>query len=527
MKRLGPLATLMLALACTGVVHTKSPDPWPGQDLDRASDVPAVFLPDELADATATPESSLDSTQDQSTADQPQPVTLSTFEELLQARDAAGLAAFFAAYDMPVCDDGRCLFLTRQAGAQQVIILGDFDWVNGVTAAPLDLLWAVFYAVIEVGSFDVLEYKLKVDGEWMLDRSNRYFRFGPFGPNSAIYRSNRSRLALVGPVHSPDLGNDRMLYVYLPSAYFTDPKARFPVLYMQDGFNVFTNPQAPFGHWGVDASLDKLIPAGLVEPLLVVGIDTPDRVSEYLYNDITLDMGNGPEKVVPRLDSYGEFLKNTVKPLVDATFRTRPEREATAIAGSSFGGISSLYLAWTHKEVFSRVACLSGSFWVGEKGIARWVREAEGDVGSRPSMRELIAANENQVKPSDLKIYLDCGDTEGGKTSYAADSWVTTDWTRNALIRQGWTNRPEWDTDQDIATAPEDLPPDTKPTKVPHLAWAASPPKGYAGWADYLGVGQNLLCLVGHGQEHNEAAWAKRFRAALIFLFPGPEVSKP
>jgi len=51
MKRLGPVATLMLALACTGVVHTKSPDPWPGQDLDRASDVPAVFLPDELADA--------------------------------------------------------------------------------------------------------------------------------------------------------------------------------------------------------------------------------------------------------------------------------------------------------------------------------------------------------------------------------------------------------------------------------------------------------------------------------------------
>ena len=97
-----------------------------------------------------------------------------------------------------------------------------------------------------------------------------------------------------------------------------------------------------------------------------------------------------------------------------------------------------------------------------------------------------------------------------------------TDRVRNALIAKGWENRPEWDTDDDLATPPADLPTDTATGQVPVLAWAAELPAGYAGWSDYLGLDHRLLDLVGHCHMHNEAAWRQRMTAALVFLFPGP-----
>jgi hypothetical protein len=98
---------------------------------------------------------------------------------------------------------------------------------------------------------------------------------------------------------------------------------------------------------------------------------------------------------------------------------------------------------------------------------------------------------------------------------------VETDWTRNALISFGWSNRSEWDTDKSLATPPKDLSGSTDISLVPSLAWAASPPAGYSGWKDYLGVQNDLLSLVGHGHVHNEGSWKLRFPAALRFLFPG------
>lgn len=442
----------------------------------------------------------------------PPALSIDGFESLLAAGDGAALDGFVSAYDMPVCDTTQCLFVTVQPDAGSVVLLGDFDdWTGGEVMASVPFRPEVWYATIAMTVEGFVEYKLQLDGEWTTDSSNRYIRFGPFGLNSAIYEPGRSRIAWLRDVASAELGNVRDLYVYLPAAYFTDPKAHFPVLYLQDGWNVFQNPAAPFGSWDVDVTADAVMGQGMAAPVIMVGIDTQDRMNEYLYTDIQIDA----ETVVdPKLDLYGAFLAGTVKPLVDQTFRTLPDREHTGIGGSSLGGISSLYLAFAHGDLFGRVASFSGSYWVGEVGT---------DTADHPSMREVLADYDGEASPETLRIYIDSGDTSsGGGVSYEGDSWVYSDWTRNALIARGFGNRTEWDTDTDLSTPPDDLPVATQPAAVPSLAWAEEPPVPYAGWAGWLGSGSSLLSMVGHGHAHNEAAWSKRFGAALLFLFPGP-----
>lgn len=437
------------------------------------------------------------------------PPTIGAFEELVAAQDGVGIDDFLTAWEMPLCDGLRCLFVTVQDGAGEVLVLGDFNgWEGGEPLAPVPLRPDVWWGIVDMGSPALVEYKLRVDGAWKVDSSNVYFHFGPFGPNSAIYGPGSSRLRLIPGVWSSELANERDLYVYLPAAYFQDETARFPVIYLQDGFNVFTNPAAPFGSWNVDVTADALMADGRVAPAILVGIDTHERLDEYLHAPI--DLGEGVASAA-KLDSYGAFVVGTVKPLVDSTLRTLPEPAHTGIAGSSLGGLSALYLAVTSPGSFGLCGSFSGSFWVGEKGDAAWA----------PSLRDVIA--QEDPAPGAFRLYMDSGaQTFEGAVTYEADAWVYSDWTRNALIARGWQGRPEWDTDGDLATPPVDLAPGTPPSEVPHLAWGPAVPPGFAAWADWLGTDRDLLSMVGHGHVHNEAAWEKRFGAALTFLLPGP-----
>ena len=502
-----------------------TPDVNPDADASTGAD----HLPETQTDADIlhdndTSKSDGDAASDTSEAEDavPPPPTIAAFDEAVDHSDSAALTAFLAAYDMPICESGTCLFVTIQPESSVVQLAGDFnDWANGLFFQVVPFAHTVYHVRVQYDFARLCEYKLLVDDAWQLDKSDRYISFGPFGLNSAVYAQNASRLTVLGPVHSPQLDNDRLIYVYLPARYFTVPDQRMPVLYMQDGFNVFANPAAPFGSWEVDRTADNLAVSGLAEPVIIVGIDTADRLNEYLYTALTLNLGVEDIEVTPLLDTYRRFLVDTLKPLVDTTFRTLPDREHTAIAGSSLGGISALYIAWKEIQTFSRLASLSGSFWVGEEGLSDWIGEAGGNNLDALSLREIILANAEDVQPSDLRVYLDSGDTEGGSQSYPSDSWVATDWTRNALITRGWGNRPEWDTDNDIDSPPANLPASTPIADVPNLAWSATVPEGYADWHAYLGLDSNLLSLVGHGHEHNEAAWSKRFAATLIFLFPG------
>ncbi len=165
-------------------------------------------------------------------------------------------------------------------------------------------------------------------------------------------------LTVGAEIVSPQLGNSRKLRIYLPPSYSENKAKRYPVLYMHDGQNLFDATTAAYGvEWGVDETADRLIAAGAMEEIIVVGIDnTPDRIAEYTP---CCDPKHGGGK----LDAYQAFVTDTVKPHIDRTLRTLPGRETSAIMGSSLGGIASLLIAQRRPQVFSKSGGVSSSFW--------------------------------------------------------------------------------------------------------------------------------------------------------------------
>lgn len=206
------------------------------------------------------------------------------------------------------------------------------------------------------------------------------------------------------------LGTARRVWVYLPPSYARETERRFPVLYMQDGQNVFDGATAFLAgkEWEVDETVERLAGEGRIEPLIVVAVDNggPRRAFEYLpTRDERAKDGGGA-------DLYGRMLVEELKPWVDRTYRTLPGPEHTGIAGSSFGAVASLYLGLKHPEVFGSIAALSPSVWWDDRWIVRFVDA----LPSRPATR----------------IWTDIGTAEARDAVPAARAL------RDALARKGW-----------------------------------------------------------------------------------------
>lgn len=152
--------------------------------------------------------------------------------------------------------------------------------------------------------------------------------------------------------------HSRDVYIYLPSGYEKSNK-RYPVIYMQDGQNLFDPARANQGQtWKVKETLDVLIKNKNIGPVIIVAIDnTPDRLNEYTPE------GSGK--------AYLDFLASKLKPLVDKSFRTRSERSSTAIMGSSLGGLISLQAGMSHFQTFGLIGALSPSIWYNKRSMIR------------------------------------------------------------------------------------------------------------------------------------------------------------
>ena len=185
------------------------------------------------------------------------------------------------------------------------------------------------------------------------------------GDLPAVQMVEDGRYWHLGPMSYPGL-LDRVVDVYLPVDYDSDPQARFPVLYMHDGQNLFDPMQAAFGvAWEVDETLDALTAAGHVPACIVVGVhNTAGRMEDYTP-DVDPTYGGGAG------DLYADFLAEVLKPVIDAHFRTQPGRETTAVMGSSLGGLISLHIFTRHPDVFGRVGAVSPSLWWND-GWAAW-----------------------------------------------------------------------------------------------------------------------------------------------------------
>lgn len=167
----------------------------------------------------------------------------------------------------------------------------------------------------------------------------------------------------------PAEGSQRTIRIYTPDAYDRNPSARFPVLYMHDGQNVFAHPEsARFETWCANNALERLVSEGRIEPWIIVGIDhSPDRFGDYSPWDFPR------ARVVAKGQVYSEFLVQHLKPYIDKTYRTRPEGQWTATMGASLGGLISLYLNWKHPDVFGRVGALSPTvMWSDSKIFEHW-----------------------------------------------------------------------------------------------------------------------------------------------------------
>jgi predicted alpha/beta superfamily hydrolase len=171
-------------------------------------------------------------------------------------------------------------------------------------------------------------------------------------------RQGRVERVPVGP-ESPGL--DRDLAVYLPPSYDATDR-RYPVLYMQDGQNLF-DPEASFaGSWRVDLAMDRAAARRLEG--IVVGVPNAgeERIAEYSpFDDPEGGPGGGAD--------YVSYLAGTIKPLVDARFRTLPQRRTTGVAGSSMGGLVSLFAFFARPDVFGIMGALSPSLWFAERAI--------------------------------------------------------------------------------------------------------------------------------------------------------------
>ena len=189
---------------------------------------------------------------------------------------------------------------------------------------------------------------------------NEYPLAGTGQPGQAV-------LKVYPDILSPQLRNYRDLLVALPPAYGKVAQGH-PVIYLQDGENLFDPVTSFAGDWGLVETLNRL-PSDALQPILV-GIPNMGRRRRYEYSafrDIIHGGGGG--------DRYLAFLVETVKPLVDASFRTRAERSHTVIAGSSLGGLISLYGLFRYADIFGAASVQSPALWFADGAMLRFVEE--------------------------------------------------------------------------------------------------------------------------------------------------------
>ncbi len=182
----------------------------------------------------------------------------------------------------------------------------------------------------------------------------------------------------------PQLNRTRRISIYLPPNYATSNKT-YPVLYMHDGQNVFDIATSFSGEWKVDESLNQLFTNG-DQGIIVVAIDNggSERLNEYSpWVNSRYGGGQG--------DEYIKFIVETLKPNIDATYRTKSDRENTGIMGSSMGGLISLYAAIEYQNIFSKAGILSPAFWFAPESYTH------------------VSA---KGKQADMKIYLLAGQLE-------------------------------------------------------------------------------------------------------------------
>ena len=188
----------------------------------------------------------------------------------------------------------------------------------------------------------------------------------------------------------------RTIHLYLPDGY-EETEERYPVLYMFDGHNLFYDEDATYGKsWGLKAFLDAW-----PKKMIVVGMECShtgnERLREYSpYNIYTRWMGS----IQGIGDATMQWIVNEVKPHIDRRYRTWSHREATAIGGSSMGGMMALFAILRYNHWFSKAACVSPAIGFAMRQFRKEAKQAD----MHPDTRIFFSWGTHEWKKSDAPM---------------------------------------------------------------------------------------------------------------------------
>jgi predicted alpha/beta superfamily hydrolase len=181
-------------------------------------------------------------------------------------------------------------------------------------------------------------------------------------PESKLCTASYRVFILDNKFYIPQLNEYRRIWIYLPPDYEQNLERRYPVVYAQDGQNLFDAATSFSGEWAIDDNLNALFQQNNENALIVIGIDNGSDTRTYEYSPYPhKKFGGGGAK------DYANFLVKNLKPYIDANYRTLADQPNTGLLGSSLGGLFTLYGGLKHPDIFGKLFVFSPSFWFSEK----------------------------------------------------------------------------------------------------------------------------------------------------------------
>ena len=310
-----------------------------------------------------------------------------------------------------------------------IYIAGNFNgWDPADPDYKLSYLKPGLYTIELSVEIDNVEFKF-TQGAWgkvelLANNNDRPNRHEILKNNSVeetykveAWANNENRSTMTGNIrviedfNMPQLERTRRLWIYLPPGYEKSFK-RYPVMYMHDGQNLFSDSTSFSGEWGIDETLEKMIKRKELPKMIIVGIDNHPQYRLDEYTPFPFEYHG--QKINAEAPLYGQFIVETLKPYIDEHYRTKKGRKFTGVSGSSMGGLVSVYLALEYQDVFSKVGALSSAF-----GVCR---------------NDLIAFIAQHPKEYPIRFWLDAGTKEGENMDIERNQLPIKD----ALIAAGW-----------------------------------------------------------------------------------------
>ena len=285
----------------------------------------------------------------------------------------------------------------------KVAITGDFNKNSKTEFLKRVGKTNLFYKTKKIKNADGNKYIFTVTDDKKVSKEERdYFNKNVYFDKKIvnILRLRESDKGTLQFIPRIDTGSElipkRNIILYLPPKYFLNKDDRYATIYMQDGQQLWDSPGCSHGGWKMDSYANEMINNGKIEPIIIVGIyNSPKRNDEYMgwsqyHRENQKEVKNkidDPEIVRQIANDYEKYMNNFIKPYIDNNFRTKPDLANTATGGASSGAMIALYMGFKYKDIYSKVAALSGGF----------------DYYIDITKSEYFAAG------SGLKIYLDCG----------------------------------------------------------------------------------------------------------------------